>query len=463
MKRPSRSRGAYLVLMAILVVVVIAVAALILDVGRVLVLRSDMQAAADAAALAAAMELDGRSDTVERARMAARHLLNHDGRFARVRDLLGDGGLPDEAITFFCAIGAATDVDPSMPGFSSYCAGPQTEPGKVAIATPEEAHYVRVRLDSELAAEEGRYITDLIFLPVLRVFGGDTLRWVGLNAEALAGRNYFVCNFPPIAVCDPFEASGSRFRDRMTEGGHIELKQQGSNQWSSGNFGFLETRSGGTGADAVSDYLADANLTGCEPPRITTQTGGMTNKMKDAINVRFDEYGSAGGFKPATNPPAPNIMDYPLDNTTDMLDGRFGRGDWDFNSYWASNHPSRPAPNAWSNMNRPSRWEVYNWEIANNAIPAVGRPNPSHLYTGSYPPSPSNAERRMLHVAVVSCNAAGLTGGKKSTVVFAPDGFARIFLVSRASGPPNAIIYGEYVGWSGRGDSNYHVDVRLYE
>jgi hypothetical protein len=463
MKTPSRSRGAYLVLMAVLVIVVIAIAALVLDLGRVLVLRSDMQAAADASALAAAMELDGRADAVDRARAAARNLLSHDGRFARLSDLLGDGGLPDEAITFFCAIGAANDIDPTAPGFSTFCGGGQVEPGKFGIASPQEAHYVRVRLDSVMATEQGRYTTDLIFLPVLRAFGGDTMLWVGLNAEALAGRNYFVCNYPPMAICDPFEGSGTRFRDRMTVGGHIELKQQGSNQWSSGNFGFLETRSGGPGAAAVSDYLADANLTGCEPPRITTQTGGMTNKMKDAVNTRFDQYGSAGGFTFRDSPPAPNVMGYPLDATTDMLDNRFGRGDWDFDGYWAAQHPSSVKPNAWSNLNRPSRWEVYNWEIANNRIPLAGQPDPSHLYTGDYPPPVSNPERRMLEVAVVSCDAAGLTGGKKSSVVFPPDGFARIFLVKPADGPPSATIHGEYVGWSGRGDSNYHVDVRLYE
>jgi hypothetical protein len=463
MSRPSRNRGAYLVLIAVLAVVIIAIAALILDVGRVLVLRSDMQAAADAAALAAAMELDGRSDTVDRARDAARNLLSHDARFARIRELLGEGGLPDEAITFFCTIGSATDIDPDAPGYSSFCAGEQLEPGKFAISRPEEAHYVRVRLDSEMAEEEGRYVTDLIFLPVLRAFGDDALTWVGLNAEALAGRNYYVCNYPPMALCDPFESSGSRFRDSMVEGGHVELKQQGANQWSSGNFGFLETRDGGPGADAVSDYLADANLTGCEPPAITTQTGGMTNKMKDAINTRFDEYGAAGGFDPDSHPPAPNIMAYPLDNSTDMLDARFGKGDWDFDSYWATHHPTRVKPNGWTNLNRPSRWQLYNWEIDNGAVPVTGQPDPSHLYNGDYPPPVSDASRRLLHVAVVSCEATGLTGGKKSTVVFPPDGFARIFLVQPAGGPPNATIYGEYVGWSGRDDSNYHVDVRLYE
>lgn len=463
MFRPSRQRGAYLALVAILAVVIIAIAALILDIGRVLVLRADMQAAADAAALAAAMELDGRSDAVDRAREAARNLLDHEGRFARVRDLLGEGGLPDDAITFFCTVGALNDIDPEAPGYSSFCSGIETEPGKYSIARVEEAHYVRVRLDSTMATEEGRYVTDLIFLPVLRAFGDDALTWVGLNAEALAGRNYYVCNYPPMALCDPFESSGDRFRDRMVEGGHIELKQQGSNQWSSGNFGFLETRDGGTGADSVSDYLADAGLTGCEPPRITTQTGSMTNKMKDAINTRFDEYGPAGGFTPQTHPPAPNVMAYPLDTSTDLLDARFGNGDWDFDGYWAINHPTRVKPNGWSNLNRPSRWQVYNWEIDNGAVPVSGQPDASHLYSGDYPPPVSNAERRLLHVAVVSCEASGLTGGKKSSVVFPPDGFAKVFLVQPAGGPPDATIFGEYIGWSGRGDANYHVDVRLYE
>ena len=461
-----RQHGAYLVMMALMVAVLIAVAALVLDIGRVLVLRADMQAAADAAALAGAAELDSRPDAMDRARVAARNLLVHEGRFARVRDLLGEEGIPDQAITFYCVIGARYDVTPDLPGFSEYCSGTQEEPGKYLAAHALEANYVQIRLDSEMV-EGGRFVSDLMFLPVLGAIGIDAATEVGLRARAIAGRSHFACNYPPMLMCDPFEGTGDRFRDRMTVGGHIQLKQQGANQWTPGNFGFLQPPTSGPGAGDVALALADEGLVGCEPPRFTTQTGGMTQKTTAGINTRFGIYGPPSPFNrpdaPDLYPPAINVSAYPLDNTTELHDSRLGRGDWDFEGYWAANHPGRPAPGGWNNLAPPTRWQVYNWEIDNSAIPPTGQPNPAHLHLGDYPPPPSDANRRLLHVGVVSCQALGLTGGKSSGVIFEPDGFAKIFLIAPSEGPPNAEIYGEYTGWSGRGDKQIHVDIQLYE
>ncbi|MCM0612004.1 Tad domain-containing protein [Marinobacter sediminum] len=464
---PGRNRGAYLAMMALLMVVLIGVAALALDVGRVLVLRMQMQNAADAAALAAAVELNGRDGARERARAAARDLLEHDSGFAEASDLLGERGLPDDAITFFCVIGSNQDVEADIPGFADFCGGGEVEPNKFAATSDAESHYVQVRLDPELATEEGRYTLDLIFLPVLQALGEETLEQVELKARAVAGRTFFQCNYPPMAICDPFESSGGNFRDDMPVGGHIQLKQQGANQWTHGNFGFLEPLAGGPGASDVALYLADEGLTGCQPPIVTTKTGNMTNKTAAALNTRMDDYGPPAPFNspsaPADWPPAPNVMEYPPDQNTLPQDGRYGTGDWDFMGYWNSAHPGLPAPNGWNNAAPPSRWQVYSWEIDNGQVSAAGQPDPSHVYTGDYPPPVSNARRRLFHVAMLSCEALGLTGGKRTAPVFGHDGFAKIFMMRKAEGPPVGEIYGEYVGWGDESEADYHVDVQLYE
>ena len=61
MPSPSlrRQHGAILVMTALFIVVLIGVAALAMDVGRLVILRSQMQNAADAAALAAAAAAPG--------------------------------------------------------------------------------------------------------------------------------------------------------------------------------------------------------------------------------------------------------------------------------------------------------------------------------------------------------------------------------------------------------------------
>jgi hypothetical protein len=55
------------------------------------------------------------------------------------------------------------------------------------------------------------------------------------------------------------------------------------------------------------------------------------------------------------------------------MGGRIGGGDWDFNSYWAANHPGRGKPNDWSTANPPSRYEVYRYEIDNNIVGDLSR------------------------------------------------------------------------------------------
>lgn len=464
----SRQRGAYLIIMAILVVALIAVCALAIDVGRVLVLRAEMQNAADAAAMAAAVELDGTNDAQERARNAAQTLLEHNAHFSKVNALLGEEGIPDEAFEFFCVIGSQFDVEPDIPGFSDVCSGGNIETDKYLATEDADSHYVRVTLGVP-EAEQDRFTTELLFLPVLAVLGLNPQDEVTLQARALAGRKFFTCDYPPVALCDPWENSGGNFRDNMPLGGHIQLRQQGSNQWSHGNFGFLEPFGGGSGATDVAEYIADEGLTDCTPPIVTTQTGSMSQKTAAAFNTRMDVYGPPSPFNqadaPDNWPPAPNVMEYPLDATTVGTDSRFGTGDWDFSTYWATHHPGVP-PGAgnWANPAQPQRWEVYNWEIANGAIPPAGEPDPSHIYTGDYPPPPSVPERRLFYVGVLSCEALGLTGGKKtSPLISDPDGFAKIFMIRQAVGPPVGEVYAEYVGWGEESDGNYHVDIQLYE
>lgn len=450
-------RGAILVMTAVIIIVLIGVAALALDIGRITVLRNQMQNAADAAALAAAVELDTRAGARTRAMAAAREALQHDSRFSRLRELLGADALPDEAFTFYCIIGAQFDVDPEDVDIGAFCDGDDDGTGRYVAATDADAHYVRVNLDPALA--DGRFTLDLIFLPVLELLTPGTATEAAVQADAVAGRQFIQCDYPPMALCDPFEGRGTTFRDAMPLGGLVQLRQQGSNQWSAGNFGFLEPLDAGPGASSVAESLASEIGQGCATRLVTTQTGGMTQATTGGINTRFGVYGPPNPFNrpnaPTQWPPAPNVINFPLDAAPlgSLGDSRFGNGSWDFNAYWSAQHPGQVAPNGWSNLNLPQRWEVYQWEIANSSIPPSG-----------VPAHPAGAlERRLITVAVLSCNALGLTGGKKSAVVNSPNGFAKFFLTRQADGPPNAAAYGEYVGWSGDGDSNHHVDIQLYE
>lgn len=469
----ERQRGVYVVLMAVLLVVLIAFGALSLDLGRLFILRSEMQNAADAAALAAALELSGRSGSRANAVIAARDVLEHDSNFASVRDLLGS----HIGVEFHCAIGSEYDPE----DISSFCSNAYVD-GRSPAANDAEAHYVRVLLEPEVDSDA--YSIELYFLPVLNALSSGVENRAFLNAAATAGRNYYMCNWPPVMLCNPFESVGGQFNTAMSRGGQIQLKQQGGNTWSSGNVSFLQPDvEPGGGAPEVAEYLADEGLVGCTPPIISTETGGMTNQTASALNTRFDLYNPPSPFNrpnaPSLFPPAPNVINYPRDLTWDAVpgDARFGNGDWNRTQYWSDYHAWKGlylTPSGYDSMNR---YEVYLWEISESKIPARapatpgfnaglpafdGNPDPSHVYTGDYPPPRTIPDRRVIHVAVANCIAHDLTG-KKTFPLIAPEGFARLFITEQVASPPNADIYVEYIDWSDESDENFHVDIQLYE
>lgn len=462
----QRERGSFLVIMAIMLVLLIAIGALALDLGRVFVLRNEMQNAADAAALAAAMELDGRDGARARAEAAARQLLEHDSRFAEERELLA----AHPTVEFFCAISSVADPE----DIAGHCATPYVD-RRAPAASDRETRYVRVALVP--AAEGGAYALQAWFLPVLRVVMPEPRRRALLEADAVAGRSWFMCDYPPTMLCNPFEVTGAAFRDEIEPGQQIELKQQGES-WAPGNFAFLEPDlEAGGGAPDVSEYLADQARTGCTPPTVRTKTGAMTNKTAAALNTRFDMYGPPAPFNRGDAyrdwPPAPDVIDFPRDRTWRSTDARFGLGDWDREGYYATYHDwqGHVRPAGWATA---SRWQTYLWEVGSGLLPSRaplansddpaydGIPAAGHLYTGSYPPPRSTAERRVLFVAVIDCRAQDL-GGATTATLGPREGFAKLFMTEHVERPPDASIFVEFISWADETDAEYHVDVQLYE
>ena len=118
--RKKHQEGAFLVMIILMLVVLLGFAALVIDVGRLLILRTEMQHAVDAAALAAAVELDQSDQAIVNAKKAARIAITDTSHFARVQALLGDAALPDDAFTFYCVIGTNSDIPDDAPGFTDF-------------------------------------------------------------------------------------------------------------------------------------------------------------------------------------------------------------------------------------------------------------------------------------------------------------------------------------------------------
>ena len=126
------------------------------------------------------------------------------------------------------------------------------------------------------------------------------------------------------------------------------------------------------------------------PPPSGDLRPGQANSVRTALNTRFDMYDNpffGGGsddsnlsYRPARNvtkgiiwtgsggnlcnssqaPGPPVAMGLPRDPGVDN-DNRFGNGDWDCATYWATNHPdpvAEPAPGGCANPSTISRFDA---------------------------------------------------------------------------------------------------------
>jgi hypothetical protein len=494
----KKIKGSYLIFTALIATALVGVGALSLDLGRLFVLRSEMQNAADAAAMAAAAELTGVTGSRVSAEAAARNLLQHDSRFADVRPLLGN----NIRIEFFCTIGSRYDPPPTEVNMGLFCVNGEVD-GRRLAASDLEASYARVTL--EPAANSQAYSVSLFLLPVLNATLGNVQSRSFLSARATAGQHFFACNFPPLIICNPFEAAGVDFPDGMIRGQQIRFlntEEGGGGSWAPGNFGWMQNPVG-SGAPNTAVMLADEQQTGCTRPTFTTEPGSMGNVVTRAINTRFGYWQNPQfGDTQHLYGVAPNIVAYPRDAQWNPNFSAFGNGVWNRDLYWATYHDWQHGgdktfrPGNWATM---TRWETYMWEIwgasyatanpdavrnGSHQLPSrqpfrnppgnnSGTNNTDRLYHG-YPEASwltgstntlRNANRRSFVVAVVNC-AAQNVGGRSSFTLTRPDGFARLFMTEPARGPgSNSSMYFEYVSWADatEDDADFFVEAQLYE
>ncbi|MES9899100.1 MAG: Tad domain-containing protein [Sedimenticola sp.] len=498
----SKQQGVILVMSAIFIVLLIGIGSFAIDLGRLFTLRTQLQNAVDAAALAAAMELDGQADAQSRAMARARELLNFESSYTNdERTLLSDTHLQDDAFIFYCSIGSKYELDPTA------CSGgaSTTDSNKLFALGDSDSHFVAINLL--------RRDIDLLMLPVLSAFGIDTAATAGVSAYALAGRHHFVCDFPPLMICDPSENPAW---GELTPGRQVVLKKQTGNQWAPGNFGFLIPSAvpGYSGNQALGAALADAGSQGCSYPFVSTNPGNKAQWPRLGINTRFGLY--KGGTFSEFNP-APNVVDYPRDDNLNLDENEiFGSGQWndtetgppppgaelrpstlsrnDYQDYYHS-YIGHPMP---AGLGTLSRWEMYQWELGSDGSDEwqeepVTTPtimpilNPALELTlndqeescagtnwfnkdckvidGNPTIGADAPNRRAVTVAILKCEELGLHGSEVD--VPAPR-FGRFFITEHILPPGGGSedkvnIYAEYIDDLSELDADYHVEVQLYE
>lgn len=487
--------GAILIYVTLLILAIVALLSIAIDGARLMYLNSNLQEIADAAALAGAKELDGRADSISRAKIAAVTYLSNHPEWSDIEvagtQIVADGA---DGPAFF------KELDPD-----------------VATSDPRHASFIRVT-----TIRRGLNLT----------FGVAVLprSMVETRAQATAHSGFSECAPIQSFLCNPWESE----QPVSTRGGALNWASKaipgqmfvlaGGTGGAEGNWGLIDPP-GGSGHnphDQVS-FWADMTQDACplsDAGDITNYVdpGNNASAARPGMNVRFDNpingvnntaapividgyksHGS-GGYGCQNNIPSDSRGDPPPQtdtnwlaydaycNTTPNLPGscplprdrdlapassanpaltRQGTGanPTDLDAYWKNHHTgTRPAQ-----LN--TRYKIYECEAdPSNAAKCFGG---SGTFTSqsdhAEPHAPQcqlspvgNTSRRLIKVALVDCNYWGITGASQPLPIVTL--MAEFFMTEPAetSSTPSldGRIYGELVRTytvNSEGSGLYHI------
>lgn len=280
---PRRQRGAVAILLAVALLALLAMAGLALDGGHLMLNKTRLQNAVDAAALSGARTLTlsyGATGAGDAARAAALATL----------ELNATAPGNEELGTALAAAGGAGSF--ATVEFSSSIYGTFT------TALPGDARYVRVTV--------AEYGLSGFFWNLLASLGNGAIGPKQVAALATAGpAPALSCDITPLMVCgdsaqvpDAGQFWGHRFGD---------LKVLKNTDWQgagtgSGNYQLLDLMGGG--ADEIREGLA-AGVARCYQPgdTVQTKTGSNAGPVRQGFNTRFGLYDGTFRSSRSSYPP----------------------------------------------------------------------------------------------------------------------------------------------------------------
>jgi Flp pilus assembly protein TadG len=434
--------GATAALYALALPALVAVAGIGFDYARIAAMDTELQNAADQAALAAVTQLNGETGACSRAAAAASSLVNNSTLMAN------DGaGL---------AVSVTNEATCDATGVVRFW---QDEPGTTAATTDTNARFVEIVLGARRA--------NFALTPVVGAFGGDIV------AAAVAGLSGAICGTAALSYCNP--SLPANFNPDAYRGhGILVGTMSGSGTW-----GYLKVPPSNN-ANGVELVLAqdqpavECRATATAPIALPGSATGLVR----AANTRFDIFDNniVNNNQPCDNiddcSPASNVVKdvvrtagnqwvlpatqfspaarggaYDATSTYDE-DGAvesmglprdlchygsygyacssitglgsnvndLGSGEWARSDYFNRNHSGR-IPTGYESM---TRYQTYLWELANNYLPSLnglsGASGTRYSQPVTVAASTSPFDRRVLTVAFTR-GTGGVCPGANDPVV----------------------------------------------
>lgn len=413
-----RQRGAVALLFGLTLVVLLAAGGLVLDLGHLYVLKSELQNGADSAALAGAKEIDMTAAGVGRAAAKALSFAEKN-KFNFSSDLT----LTNSNVEF----GEGPD-------------GPWFSVGD-AQASPSGKTFIRVDTGSKSVPT---YLMGVAGIPTIATSG-----------VAVAGR--FVVDITPIGLCaiDPDNRLGARAL--LPPSTEKELLEHGFRRGMT--YDMLRMGPIGGASDPMLLNPVDSPPSACQPSHssanftapflcqgnsavannateVYANTGVSVGPVEKALNSRFNQYPGGSACVPATAPPDRNIRDYPFGDAAngpakymDPVQGAQSQpydatsgfplpstGPTTVGVLWTYSRPLRVTGAAGSYV-AGTPFETSDWPALYDPglvatagqYPAGSDQSPHSQTSGAYFQAPSvNAgasKRRLMNLAIVDCSA----------------------------------------------------------
>lgn len=457
---PVRQRGAIALMFALTLVTLLCAAGLAIDLGRLYVLKSELQNGADSAALAGAKEINLSSAGITKATSKAL-------AFAA-----------QNAFNFGTPL-TLTSADIS---FSSSPTGPWVSVGE-ALASPSGKSFIRVTSGDKTSATY--------------LMAATGITSTVTSATAVAGR--FVVDITPLGIC---AQSASRLDALTLPSGAMELKEFGFRRGIT--YDMLQMGPIAGPADPMLLNPVDSPPTACAPNHssatftapfvcqgnstvasnataVYANTGVSVGPIEKALNSRFDQYPGGSPCIPATAPPDRNIQEYAFDDAThgparwmspapgesaSVKDLVYGAKD---GPLWSYSRPLRatgiPGDYSAGTAFDTSDWAELYAHFTPPTPPAVTAEYPSTSpyaqTSGQYFKAPTHApapNRRLINMAIVDCSAA--TSNAMSCKSLPILGVGRFFLQA----PVNLSGTGKglYVEFAGLIEPVPNSEIKLY-
>jgi hypothetical protein len=286
-RRAKDERASILVQASLYIVVVLGMTGLAVDGGRYFILNDNLQNLADAAALAAAAQMDGSQNSLTNAANSAIALGTSTSNTPTQPWYDGSPGaaITSSNVSFYQTL---TDVNNNNP-----------------TTNPKVAQFVKVTTNS--------WQTAPWFVSAVAFFTGSAISNKSTTATAVAqGNDIANCVPTQSFVCNPWEGSeinpgnASNFSSHVSVGQMVTLVDGAG---AAGNWGLIQPSNGNNphnfdvfwSASSVGSACTTGNSQG------TTRPGNVGKFAQDGMNVRFDS--PIGNNPPDESLSAPIVID----------------------------------------------------------------------------------------------------------------------------------------------------------